>query len=481
MHGGGCQKYYSVFDFGKLLCIIHHAEYNQRVTKFLARLSQALQKNKSAPEDLPDSHANFGPGSLINQRYRLDEEIGRGGMGIVFRAHDIPNNRDVAVKIINMDTANALTLQQFSGEVEITARLNHPHIVAVYETGTAPLPFIVMELLSGISLDQMRGFTYSRIVDVGHQICDALEYIHNQGFVYRDLKPGNVILEKRGFHYFVKLLDFGLARPRGEDYLPTESSLAGSTFYLAPELISGQPADIASDLYALGVTLYEMLTGRVPFSDFNEQKILSQHLEEPVPPPSHSRNDIPPALESIVLRLLEKNPQDRFASAQDVSLALDQVALALKSAASGNLPQTSADMSGYGNDIVQITQLFESSPLVTLLNCEDALALAVGAQLTNQFADGAWLVNLELVSEPTMVLQTVASILGIQENPNRPLTVSLIESLREKNLLLLLGHCELFPAACAQLTETILSACPDVRILATSQQPLNISDEKCYR
>lgn len=456
------------------------------MAKLFARLSQAFQKNKSSSLSSIDSNTTLGNGAMIGQRYRLETEIGRGGMGIVYRAYDIPNGRDVAIKIINADSANALTLRQFMREAEITARLNHPHIVAVYDTGSVDTgvsessPFIVMELVRGTKLEGMRGFTYGRIVEIGEQICDTLEYIHNQGLVYRDLKPGNVILEKRGFHYFVKLLDFGLARPRGEAYLPNESSLAGTVFYLAPELINGQPADIGSDLYAFGTVLYEMITDRVPFSNIDEQNVLAQHLEEQPAPPSHSRNDVPPALESIILRLLEKDPKDRFASAADVHRALEKVALAPGSAVCGNLPHTESNFSGHENDIAQVIRLLESSQMVTLLDNENTLALAVAAKLTDQFADGVWLANLESADEPMMVLQTVVSILGVQENPNRSLTVSLIETLREKNLLLLLAHCDLFHAACARLAETILSACPDVRILTTSQQPLNISVEKCF-
>jgi serine/threonine protein kinase len=427
----------------------------------------------------------FGIGSLLDQHYRLDAEIGRGGMGIVYRAHDIPNDRDVAIKVMNPNSANALTLQQFAREKEISARLNHPHIVTVYETGTVvtsedePAPFIVMELVHGISLDELRGLTYARIVDIGQQICDALEYAHNQGLVYRDLKPGNAILEKRGFRYFVKLLDFGLARPRGEAYLPNESNLAGTTFYLAPELIAGQPADISSDLYALGAVLYEMITGRVPFSDIDEENILSQHLKETVSPPSHSRSDVPSALEAIVLRLLEKSPKDRFAFAQEVRHALERVELARESASHGNLPK--ANYTAREDEIVQVIQLLESNQLVTLLGDEDKLALAVGEPLTNEFEDGVWLVQLESIHEPGEVIQAVASALDVHEIPNRPLAVSLIETLREKNLLILLGHCDRLLSACAQLAETIIRACPEVYILATTHQPLNISTEKCYR
>jgi serine/threonine protein kinase len=450
--------------------------------KFLARLSKSLQKKQASQ---PDSKTTPGVGTLINQRYQLDAEIGRGGMGIVYRARDLASDRDVAVKIINVEMANSLTLKQFEREVEITSQLNHPHIVSVYETGTVnadthePLPYIVMELVRGTSLDEIHEFTYARVIDIGEQICEALEHAHDQGFVYRDLKPGNVILEKRGFHYFVKLLDFGLARPRGEDYLPNESSLAGSFFYLAPELINGESADVGSDLYALGATMYEMITGRVPFSNFDEQNVLNQHLEEEVAPPSRSRGDVPPALEEIVLRLLEKNPRDRFASALEVRRALKQINLAGASAARGNLPP--ANITGCDNKAEQVKHLFESSQLITLLDDDGTLTLALGTHLKDQFTDGVWLIEVEPIDEPLMVLPTVASILGVRGDANRSQTVSLLEHLREKNQLLIFKRCDHLLFACAQLIETILRVCPEVYVLASCSQRLHVPGEKCYQ
>jgi len=450
------------------------------MARLFARLSQALQKNKTAATD---SRTALGVGIVIDQRYRLDAEIGRGGMGIVYRARDIPNDRDVAVKVIS--AADSRSLQQFSLEADIAARLHHPHIVPVYETGTVdggadePQSFIAMELVQGTSLAEMTGLTYARIIHIAEQICDALEYAHNQGLVYRDLKPGNVMLEKCGFECFVKLLDFGLARPRGEAYLPSESNLAGTVFYLAPELISGQPADIGSDLYALGATMYEMVTGRVPFFDIDERNILSQHLEEKVPPPSQSRDDVPPQLDSIILRLLEKDPKDRFASAQEVRLALEQINLTSELASHGNLPQM--DFTGSEEDVAKVVQLLETSQLVILQNDGGRmLALATGTRLMDVFTDGVWLVELGEVTEPGDVLKTVAATLGVIEDPNRPLAVMLIGTLREKNLLLLLDPCDHLLGACAQLVETILNGCSDVRILAVSRQPLNLPVEKCY-
>ena len=248
-------------------------------------------------------------------------------------------------------------------------------------------------------------------------------------------------------------------------------------------MIAGRPADIGSDLSALGVTLYEMVAGRVPFSNLDEQNVLSQHLEEQAAPPSHSRSDVPPALDGIIIQLLAKDPKDRFSSARGVRSALEQIVLTPGCGSIGNLPQTSADFIGYENEIARIEQLLEANQLVTLLSQDDfpSLVIEVGRQLTGQFVDGVWLVRLESVDGPMMVLQTVASILGVRENINRPLAVTLMENLREKNLLLLLTHCELFPSACVQLAETILSSCPDVRILATSHHPLSISAEKCYQ
>lgn len=451
------------------------------MAKFLARF---LHKDKATREDAQRSTAVFDSGTIIDGRYQLEKEIGRGGMGVVYRAHDLRNDREVAIKVIDANELNSLTLEQFLRESKIMSRLQHPHIVRVYEIGSIrtetnqDCPFIVMELLHGTSLNQTREFTYVRIINICKQICDALAYVHEQGFLYRDLKPGNVILEKCGFRYCVKLIDFGLARPRQEAYLPNESTRAGTVFYLAPEVIAGKTADIGADLYALGATLYEMLTGRVPFSNIDEQNILSQHLQEKVAPPSDSRSDVPPALEAIVLRLLEKDPKDRFASARDVFDALNEVRLTDTSVTRTNLHPI-AEI-GRKREIEQVVRLLEASRMVTVLGDNGNLVQAVGAQVLSEFMDGACSVQLANVDNPTLVLPTVASLLGVKENPNRPLALPLIEFLREKNLLLVLISCGYLAAACSQLCETILHTCSEVYILADSDHPLYIPGEVCF-
>ncbi len=457
------------------------------------RLTQALERRPP----LQSSRAGARPpedtlqvGSVIQQRYRLDGELGRGGIGIVYRAHDIPNGRDVALKVLNVEGTNAQRREQFVQEAQITSQFDHPNIVRVHETGTVEggsetRPFVVMDLVPGENLGELRGLTYARIVELGRQICAALEYIHSRGFVHCDLKPQNVLVERHGFRYVAKLADLGLARPRGLAS-PSADGVAGTVYYIAPEVIAGQPADVAADLYGLGAMLYEMVTGRVPFSDYDERAILSQHLDESVVPPSQSRPAVPPLLEAIILRLLAKNPQDRYASAREVREALIQVAAELEHVGvrNNNLPPRSTHRVGRDDEIAQVKRLLESSRLVTLLGTPDAgttlLALAAGAQLTSEFADGVWLVELESCSDPASVPQAVASVLGAREEPTRSLVVSLTEALREKNLLILLDHCDTLVGACAQLAETILRVCPEVRILATSREPLKTSDEQVY-
>jgi non-specific serine/threonine protein kinase len=458
------------------------------LSKFFQR-SNSKKSNEQQPPETGKTKIEIG--AVIENRYRLDTIVGQGGMGVVFRAHDLELDRDVAFKVINLTTANANTRQQFLREAEFTSRLHHPHIVAVYDTGTVdvglpePAPFMVMEFIGGGSLDDLHGLTYAQIIDLACQICDALAHAHEQGLVHRDLKPGNVLIEKRGYRYNAKLMDFGLAESRDMGELPMQPGLTGTVFYIAPEVIEGKPADVAADLYAIGVMLYEMVTGRVPFSDFDSQTILSQHLSDFVIPPSHTRNDIPLALESIILRLLAKNPQDRFASARDVKAALEQVVISSENiAALNNLPQLTTTFIGRAKEIADVAQVLESSRLVTLVGAggigKTRLALATAESLIGQFADGIWLVELDAWNDPRFVPQIVAPILGVREEPRRSLIVAMTEQLREKNMLVIFDQCEHLGGACAQLATTLVAECPALSIITTSRYPLNITEESTY-
>jgi tetratricopeptide (TPR) repeat protein len=258
-------------------------------------------------------------GTLVNARYRLDAELGQGGMGVVYRAHDKLLERDVALKILSKAGLGTEGRARLLHEARAAARLNHPNIVGVYDAGEAErLPFIVMELVEGQSLYDRMPETLDETIAIARQICTALDHAHASGVVHRDLKPENVLITPDGA---VKLTDFGLARSVASR-LTTEGTISGTVFYIAPEVALGQPIDGRADLYALGVILYELTTDCLPFGGDDPLAVISQHLYAPVVPPHAHRPDIPPALDALIVRLLSKQPRDRPASAIEVAQAL---------------------------------------------------------------------------------------------------------------------------------------------------------------
>ncbi|MGD2077889.1 MAG: protein kinase, partial [Chloroflexota bacterium] len=260
---------------------------------------------------------------LLQERYRLDDQIGQGGMGIVYLGYDLVLKRPVAIKLISNAIPGSQGQERLLIEAQAAAQLNDPHIVAVYDVGQAgKTPFIVMELLEGQPLHCDGPFALDEIVAIGRQICQALDHAHGKGIIHRDLKPENIFLTRR---QGVKLMDFGLARIADGPQLTEEGTIMGTVNYIAPELLSGQAATSQSDLYSLGLILYEMSAGEPPFTGESVVAVLSQHLHSPVTPPSNHNPDVPPALDALILKLLEKNPVDRPASASDVDAALAQL------------------------------------------------------------------------------------------------------------------------------------------------------------
>jgi len=269
------------------------------------------------------------------ERYRLDAEIGRGGMGVVYRARDLLLDRDVAIKVLSV------TLREPAGrpggatplgtegqarllrEAQAVAQLNHPNVVAVYDAGEiAGTPFVVMEWVEGPSLHEYRPDNVTEIVRIACQVCTALEHAHEHGIIHRDLKPENVLLAPDGT---AKLVDFGLARTVASR-LTADGAILGTVQYIAPEQALGKPLDGRADLYALGVMLYELTTGRLPFLGDDSVAILMQHLQAPVELPRTHNPEIPLALEALIVRLLAKRPEDRPASAAEVRRVLENLA-----------------------------------------------------------------------------------------------------------------------------------------------------------
>lgn len=259
-------------------------------------------------------------GQVLVNRYRIDAEIGKGGMGIVYRGYDTMLAREVAVKLISSTGLGTEGRTRLLVEARAAARLNHPNIVTIYDAVDAEeTPFIIMELVDGKTLRAIPTPSIEECIEYTRQICNALVHAHGKGIIHRDLKPENVILTPQNV---AKLMDFGLARSSDSPHVTASGIIVGTASYLAPELIEGGEPSIQSDLYALGVMLFEMLTGIQPYKGKDIVQLIYQHLNAPVPSARDIRIDIPIALNSLVMKLMRKNPDERPASAYDVELAL---------------------------------------------------------------------------------------------------------------------------------------------------------------
>jgi serine/threonine-protein kinase len=268
-------------------------------------------------------------GRILAGRFTLRARIGKGGMGTVYRAFQHSLGREVALKLIRPDFAtDPQAARRFLREAQLVSRLVHPHVVSTLDFGQGEDGelFLVMELLSGTTLRERMTeegrMPMSRVVAIAVQLCDALEAAHGQGIIHRDLKPSNVVvLDQPSDRDFIKVLDFGLAKSlEAVDSTMTNSGeVMGTPRYIAPEVALGQGASVASDLYALGVILYEMASGRAPFDPASKRSTLRQTVEQN---PAPLGPEIPTALQNVILRLLEKEPARRYRSAASTREAL---------------------------------------------------------------------------------------------------------------------------------------------------------------
>lgn len=260
---------------------------------------------------------------LLGGRYQLDTVVGRGGMAEVYRARDIRLDRQVAVKTLRADMARDPTFQaRFRREAQSAASLNHPAIIAVYDTGedTDPatgvsVPYIVMEYVEGRTLRELvqadRRLLPERAAEIVDGTLRALDYSHRAGIVHRDIKPANVMLTRTGE---VKVMDFGIARALSDNQvtMTQTAQVIGTAQYLSPEQARGERVDARSDIYSTGCMFYELLTGRPPFSGDSPVAIAYQHVREYPPPPSQIDPEIPAWADAIVARAMAKDPADRY-------------------------------------------------------------------------------------------------------------------------------------------------------------------------
>ncbi|RHT20433.1 MULTISPECIES: Stk1 family PASTA domain-containing Ser/Thr kinase [Eubacteriales] len=294
------------------------------------------------------------PGTFLQDRYEILEQIGSGGMSVVYKAKCHKLNRLVAIKVLKEEFCNDSSfVSKFKMEAQSAAGLSHPNIVSVYDViDEGKLHYIVMELIEGITLKsyiQKKGrLEIKETIGIAIQVAQGIAAAHEQHIIHRDIKPQNMIISRDGK---VKVADFGIARAVSAQTMT--SSAMGSVHYISPEQARGGFSDERSDIYSLGVTMYEMVTGRVPFDGDNTVAIALAHLEDAVVPPSVYNPEIPMSLERIILTCMEKKPERRYRSAQEVITDL-RAALIWPASEGGNRP-ADAEERALNGETVQIS------------------------------------------------------------------------------------------------------------------------------
>jgi non-specific serine/threonine protein kinase len=432
--------------------------------------------------------------------YLVETEIDRGGMGVVYRGRDTRLDRLVAIKALPRELASdRRKLARLEREARLLALVSHPNIATIYAIEEVDgLPYLILEYVAGESLAERltRGPLDPRAaLDIGAQVAAALEAAHERGVIHRDLKPANVRVTPEGV---VKVLDFGLAKALAEtdeDTLPLLGGeltpigiVVGTAGYVSPELIRREPCDRRADIWSLGCLLFECLTGRRTWQGTTRgERIVQSLTAEPdwqlLPAAT------PLEVRDLLRRCLEKDPGNRLARVREARLALESAldqdgTGAARPVLPGNLPTPITSFVGREREKAELRLRLAETRLLTLAGpggCgKTRLAIEICREIAAEFPHGAWLVDLSPLSDPALVPQAVAAALGIAEETGRSAVESLALALRERHLLLVLDSCENVLEVAATLAGAILPSCPDVRVIATSREPLGITGERVY-
>lgn len=260
-------------------------------------------------------------GTMLSGRYEVLKRVGSGGMADVYMAKDHKLNRNVAVKVLKSEyVEDEKFLKKFETEAQAVARLSHPNIVNIYDVGIEDgINYIVMELAEGITLKEYirkKGYLSPKeTVEISTQIASAISHAHKNHIIHRDIKPQNILVPDTGI---IKVTDFGIAKATSSNTVTSTATAMGSVHYISPEQAKGRFCDEKSDIYSLGITMYEMVTGHVPFDHENGVTIALMHLQNEITPPSQIRDGIPDSLEKIILKCTMKKPEERYQTADDL-------------------------------------------------------------------------------------------------------------------------------------------------------------------
>ncbi|WP_330231077.1 protein kinase [Nocardia sp. NBC_00508] len=448
-------------------------------------------------------------------------EIGHGGFGVVYRCWQVALDRTVAVKVLTaeLDEDNRA---RFIREHRAMGRLTgHPNIVTVLETGATESgrPYLVMPYHPLDSLDAWirrdGSLPMEKVLAIGVKIAGALASAHRLDIVHRDVKPGNILLTEYGEP---ALTDFGIAHIAG-GFQTISGIVTGSPAFTAPEVLEGDTPTTAADVYGLGATLFCALTGHAAFERRSGEKMVAQFVRITTQPvPDLRETGIPDDVSAVVETAMSRDRYERPSatalgetirqvqqrhgfSVGEMALQADSIlehrdqkppmrgrrtpAAAVARDSSGNLPLELTSFVGRRTELSEVKNLLSASRLVTLTGIggvgKTRLALRAAAGARRDFGDGVWLVELAEVSDASLLVNMVAATLGVRDAAANPLLEVLVQFLSSRETLLVLDNCEQVVEAIAKLNETLLRACPDLRILITSREPLNVAGEAVLR
>ena len=481
--------------------------------------------------------ASFQPGDIIAGRYQVEALLGKGGMGKVYRVRDLDLSVFVALKTILVRAgAQREQIARLKREALLARSVTHPHVCRVYDVGRDgegedAVWFLTMELIHGTTLDgrlRQRGpMTEVEVLPIIVQMAAGLEAAHASGVIHRDFKTANVMLVPSTERERVVITDFGIAREVAdadgtigmETPWITTAGIVGTPAYMAPEQILGAPIGPQTDLYAFGLVIFEMLTGRLPFSGATPMELAMKRITGPPISVRDLRPDLPDRWEAVIAKCLARDPADRFEAAHEIVDALVASAEAasvegvmastaevanldaVESAGSvggegtpspplrraaekpvpSNLPNQISRFVGRTDTLAVAIELLSKERLVTLTGSggvgKTRLAVETARSRLREYSDGVWLVELASLADPELVPQSVATVLGLKEQSQAALVEVLIEHLRSRRVLLILDNADHLLAACADLSRSLLRACTELSILVTSREALRIAGE----
>jgi predicted ATPase len=429
----------------------------------------------------------------LSDRYRLERELGAGGMATVYLADDLRHQRKVAVKVIRPELGAAVGAERFSLEITTTANLRHPNILPLFDSGEgAGLVYYVMPFVDGETLrDRMTRDTQLPIADalrIADEVGDALQYAHSRGVIHRDIKPENILLENG--HAVVA--DFGIAqavRGSGDDRLTMTGMSIGTPHYMSPEQATGEQVDARTDLYALGCMLYEMLAGAPPFTGPNHMAIVMRHVMDPVPRLNDVRSNVPSSIIDAIDRALAKAPSDRFSSMAEWR---DAIRRGMETGVTGSAPAAAATILKppaapatplLGRDDLiadAVRRLKAGVRILTLTGVggtgKTRFAIELFSRLHREYAGGAAFVSLASVTDAAEVLPVVSTTLDIAEAHGRSALDAIATVIGDRRFLLVLDNLEQVVEAAGEIA-TLVARCPGLDVVATSRRPLKVGAE----